>query len=237
MIVTITFANLTRENQLPDIRNRCRLVLIASPAGEVPASKQAITSALEGGDVASVLLAQLNAREDEFRNWCEEVVPVIQTANAAAIIVDDTQAAGRAKADGVHITGGKQAVFEAIAKFTPRMIVGTGTSHSRHHALELGEERPDYLFIGKLDGDTQPATNPKALELAEWWASMIEIPCILMAGYDAQSVIPAAQSGAEFVAVAAAVFGNGRIPKEAVTSINALLEEYAPELTEGTDED
>jgi thiamine-phosphate pyrophosphorylase len=237
MIVTITVSNLIRGNQLPDLRNRCRLVLIASPAGEVPASKLAIADALEGGDVASVLLAQFNAREDEFRTWCEEVVPLIQAANAAAVIVDDTQAAGRAKADGVHITGGKQAVFEAIAKFTPRMIVGTGTAHSRHDALELGEERPDYLFVGKLDGDTHPDVNPKALELAEWWASMIEIPCIVMAGYEAQSVVPAAQAGAEFVAVSAAVFGDGRNPRDAVMTINALLEEHAPELTEGKDED
>jgi thiamine-phosphate pyrophosphorylase len=235
--MTIPNANITRGIQLPDLRNRCRLVLIASPAGEVPASKQAITSALEGADVASVLLVQFNAREDEFRSWCEEVVPIVQAANAAAIVVNDTQAAGRAKADGVHITDGKQAVFDAIAKFTPRMIVGTGTAHSRHEALELGEERPDYLFIGKLDGDVQPEANPRAMELAEWWASMIEIPCILMAGYDAQSVVAAAKAGVEFVAVSAAVFGEGRDPKEAVMTINALLEVHAPELTEGKDED
>lgn len=237
MIIAITNEILIWGNQLSNLRNRCRLVLIASPAGEVPATKQALASALEGGDVASVLLAQFNAREDEFRGWCEDVVPVIQAANAAAIIIDDTQAAGRAKADGVHISGGKQALFEAIAKFTPRMIVGTGTASSRHEALELGEERPDYLFIGKIDGDTHTDANPKALELAEWWASMIEIPCIVMAGYDPQSVVVAAQTGAEFVAAGAAVFGQGRDPKTAVQDINALLEAHAPELTEGTDED
>jgi thiamine-phosphate pyrophosphorylase len=222
---------------LTQLRNRCRLVLIASPGGEVPADAKAIASAVEGGDVASVLLIRFNAQEDAFRSWCEIVVPVIQAANAAAIIVDDTQAAGRTKADGVHITGGKQAVFEAIAKFTPRMIVGTGTAYSRHDALELGEERPDYLFIGKLDGDAQPDVNPKALELAQWWASMIEIPCIVMAGYEAQSVIQAAQANAEFVAVCAAVFGHGRDPKDSVMTINALLEQHAPELTEGKNED
>lgn len=196
-----------------------------------------IKNALAGGDVASVLLAQFNAPEDIFRAWCEEIVPIVQAANAAALIVDDTQAAGRSKADGVHITGGKQAVFEAIAKFTPRMIVGTGTPSSRHEALELGEERPDYLFIGKLNGDAQPGVNPKALELAQWWASMIEIPCIIMAGSDAQSVIEAAHSGAEFVALSAAVFGLDKDPKSAVSTINALLDEHAPELAEGKHED
>lgn len=213
-------------------RNRCRLVLIASPAGEVPAAVEAVAKALKGGDVASVLLAAFDATEERFRDWAAAVVPAIQAAGAAAVIADDTQAAGRAKADGVHISGGKDALSDAVRKFQPKWIVGTGVQSSRHDALELGEERPDYLFAGKLDGDTQPGPNQKATELAEWWAAMIEIPCIVMAGYEPESVVAAAQTGAEFVAVSAAVFGAGRDPQAAVAQINALLDAHAPELSE-----
>ena len=212
--------------------NRCRLVLIASPAGEVPATPQAIAKAMKGGDVASVLLARFGAAEEEFRNWAGQAVPLIQAVGAAAVIVDDTQAAGRTKADGVHISGGKAVLADAVAKFQPRWIVGTGVPSSRHDALELGEERPDYLFAGKLDGDAQPEPNPKALDLAEWWAAMIEIPCIVMAGYAPESVVAAAKTGAEFVAVSAAVFGGGRDPEDAVASINALLDAEAPNFSE-----
>jgi thiamine-phosphate pyrophosphorylase len=215
-------------------RNRCRLVLIASPAGEVPATVEKITSALKGGDVASVLLAQFSAPEEKFRDWANLVVPVVQAAGAAAVVVDDTQAAGRAKADGVHISGGKDVLADAVRKFQPKWIVGTGVASSRHDALELGEERPDYLFAGKLEGDAQPEPNPRAIELAEWWAAMIEIPCIVMAGYAPESVIPAAATGAEFVAVSAAVFGDGRDPEAAVAHINALLDAEAPELSEAS---
>lgn len=215
---------------MTEIENRCRLVLIASPAGEVPARPQAIADALKGGDVASVILAGFHAPDDRFRAWCEEVVPIIQAAGAAAVVVDDTQAAGRAKADGIHIKAEKRSLGEAIRKYQPKLIVGTETFASRHDALELGEERPDYLFIGKLDGDTHPDANPKALEMAEWWASMIEIPCIVMSGYDSNSVIAAAKTGAEFVAASASVFGEGRNPLEAVRTINALLDQHAPEL-------
>ncbi len=213
-------------------RNRCRLVLIASPAGEVPATVESVTNAMKGGDVASVLLAAFGAPEEKFRDWATEVVPIIQAAGAAAVIVDDTQAAGRAKADGVHMTGGKDVLGDAVRKFQPRWIVGTGVPSSRHDALELGEERPDYLFAGKLEGDAQPEPNPKAIELAEWWAAMIEIPCIVMAGYAPESVVPASQTGAEFVAVNAAVFGVGRDPEAAVAQINALLDAEAPDFSE-----
>ena len=222
---------------MTDIENRCRLVLIASPSGEVPAKPEAIADALKGGDVASVILAGFQAGEDQFRAWCETVVPIIQNAGAAAIVVDDTQAAGRSKADGIHVKSEKKSLGEAVRKFQPKLIVGTETFASRHDALELGEERPDYLFIGKLDGDTHPAANPKALEMAEWWASMIEIPCIVMSGFDPQSVVDAAKTGAEFVAASASVFGAGRDAQETVRTINALLDEHAPQLAEASNDD
>jgi thiamine-phosphate pyrophosphorylase len=221
---------------MSNISNRCRLVLIASPNGRSPVTKQAMINALNGGDVASVILTQFDADEDVFRAWCEELVPVIQAANAAAIISDDTQIAGRAKADGVHITGGKQALNDAVAKFTPRMIVGTSTSYLRHDALELGEIQPDYLFIGALDGDSFEETNPKSLELAQWWAQMIEIPCIIMAGNSTSSVIAACQTGAEFVAVSACVFAPDHKTSQTVSDINALLETHAPLLIEAKHE-
>lgn len=217
-------------------RSRCRLVLIASPAGDVPATVEALSLALQGGDVASVLLAPFSAPAETFRSWMESVVPVAQAAGAAAVVVDDTQGAGRAKADGVHVTAGKEALADAVRKFQPKWIVGAGVAASRHDALELGEERPDYLFVGRLDGDAQPGPNLKALELAEWWAAMIEIPCIVMAGFEPESVVEAARTGAEFVAVSAAVFGAGRDPKAAVAQINALLDAHAPELTEADDD-
>ncbi len=218
------------------LADRCRLVLIASPAGANPATIEALGKAMSGGDIASVLLAKFDASEDAFRDWCEKAVPVIQAANAAAIVVDDTQGAGRAKADGIHISSGQDALAEAISKFQHRMIVGVGEANSRHLALEIGELQPDYLFIGKLDGDNQPEPNPRSLELAEWWASMIEIPCISMGGTVAESAITVAKLGAEFVALSAAVFGTGLDPAAQVAKINALLEEHAPQLTEAARE-
>lgn len=215
---------------------RCRLVLIASPAGANPATIDSISKAMSGGDIASVLLAKFDTSEDAFRDWCEKAVPVIQAANAAAIVVDDTQGAGRAKADGIHISSGQDELAEAISKFQHRMIVGVGEPNSRHIALEIGELQPDYLFIGKLDGDNQPEPNPRSLELAEWWASMIEIPCISMGGNVAESAITVAQIGAEFVGISAAVFGKDLDPAAQVAKINALLDEHAPELTEAARE-
>jgi thiamine-phosphate pyrophosphorylase len=217
--------------------NRCRLVLVVSPGGDVPANLAALGSALSGGDVASVILVRFDAPEEAFRDFVEKAVPLVQGAGVAAVVAGDTQIAGRAKADGVHVAGRREAVAEAVKKYQPKWIVGAEVRSSRHDALEIGEERPDYLFVGRLDGDTHPDPDPKALELAEWWAQMVEIPCIAMAGYTAESVVAAAATGADFVGAGAAVFGQGRDPKSAVARINELLDEQAPELADTADDD
>ena len=201
-----------------DPPNRCRLVLIATPGAT-------LKEALAGGDVASVIFAPGGTSAREFQTFCETSVPVAQEHGAAALIADDTQIAGRCGADGIHVTGPLPALKDAMARYSPRLIVGAAALSSRDDALDKGELRPDYVFFGKLDGDTHPEAHPKNLELAEWWASMIELPCIVMGGYTADSVAAAAKTGAEFVALGAAIFGEGRDPRRETASANALLDE------------
>ena len=195
-----------------------------------------LEDALAGGDVASVILYKSDAADRDFQTLCEKCVPIIQAAGAAALIADSSQIAGRAKADGMHVTGSAADLKDAVNAFSPRLIVGAGAKPTRDDALDKGEQRPDYVFFGKLDGDTHPDAHPKNVELGEWWASMIELPCIVMGGYLTESVKPVAASGAEFVAMSAAVFGEGRSPKDEVAKINMLLDE-AGEFEEATHAD
>jgi thiamine-phosphate pyrophosphorylase len=201
--------------------NRCRLVLVADPS--IPVTT--IGKALQGGDVASVILHRGEANEKDFQAWCETVTPVIQSAGAAALIADSTQVAARAKADGVHMSGSITVLKDAVEKLTPRLIVGAGTNGTRDDALDKGELRPDYMFFGKLDGDTHPQAHPKNIEMGEWWAEVIELPCIVMGGYAIESIAEIAKLGVEFVALSAAVFGEGRDAREQVAAVNTLLEE------------
>lgn len=211
--------------QTDDAPNRCRLVLTLSPGTAPDKMAAALAEALTGGDVASVILFAAGAAERDFQAFCEKCVPLIQAAGAAALIADHSQIAGRTKADGVHITGSIADLKDAMNALSPRLIVGAGAKLSRDDALDKGELRPDYVFFGRLDGDTHPEAHPKNLEMGEWWASMIELPCIVMGGYLAQSVTAVSKSGAEFAAMSAAVFGEGRSPRSEVAQINARLDE------------
>ena len=91
--------------------------------------------------------------------------------------------------------------------------------------MEAGEAGVDYLFFGRPHGDTHDEPHPKALDLAEWWSELMEVPAVVMAGRSLDSVGEAAATGAAFVAVHQAVWSNEAGPGEAVRAANAVLAE------------
>lgn len=208
--------------------DRCRLVLIVPEGADMEAQAKLVSDALAGGDVASVIVPQYGEDDTGFQKRAELLVPIIQDAGAAALIAGDSRVAGRARADGLHVAGPIEELGEAIEKFTPKLIVGAGRATDRHQALEVGELRPDYIFFGKLDGDIKPEAHPKNLALGEWWASMVEIPCIVLGGTDLSSAVAVAETGAEFVALRQAVFSHAGGAAAAVQAVNAMLDEKAP---------
>ena len=208
--------------------NRCRLVLVVPDMADADERVKIVADALKGGDVASVILPQYDLDDGSFQKHAEKLVPIIQDAGAAALIAGDSRIVGRAKADGLHLTGPAAEIAEAIDKYADKLIVGGGNATDRHNALEIGEERPDYIFFGKLDGDIKPEAHPKNVALGEWWASMIEIPCMVMGGTDPASALVVAESGAEFVALRLAVFADPAQAPAIVAQVNALLDEKAP---------
>ena len=213
---------------MSDIETRCRLVLILPEGEDLSARAAMLEGALKGGDVASVILPQYGLDDGQFQKHAEKLVSIVQAAGAAALVAGDTRVAGRVKADGIHVTGGLEELGETVEKFTPQMIVGGGNATDRHKALEIGDVQPDYIFFGKIGGDIKPEAHPKNLALAEWWASMVEIPCIVLGGTDPQSALAVAETGAEFVALDKAVFADPAQAPHVVAAVNALLDEKAP---------
>ena len=208
--------------------NRCRIVLI-SPSGESADSFSAkFSAAISGGDIASIILPANGMDEAAFQAFAEAIVPMAQEAGIAAIVAEDTRIAGRVKADGIHVDGNKAALAEAINNFQPKLMVGAGGAKTRDDALDLGEERPDYIFFGRFGYDNTPEPHQRNLSLGGWWAEMIQVPVIVMAGSDIASVEAVAATGADFVALSSAVFADGVDPKDAVARANAILDETAP---------
>lgn len=208
--------------------NRCRIVLIAPPGSAADDFERKLGSALSGGDVASLILPQYELDEAAFQAFAERIVPVAQAAGVAAVVAGDSRIAGRVRADGIHVEGGKAELADMIDRMQDKVMVGAGGAKTRDEALDLGEERPDYMFFGRFGYDTRPEPHNRNLALGRWWAEVIEIPCIVLAGSDLASVEAVAATGAEFVALSNAVFGEGIDAGAAVASANALLDRHAP---------
>lgn len=208
------------------IDERCRLILIAPcDAG----AQESLKAAFSGGDVASVIIPTGELNELEYADHVEKLVPIIQENSAAALVMKDTQSMGRSNADGIFIGSNIDTLLEIKEKFHPKKIVGFGGAKNKHNSMVAGDVGPDFMFYGKVDGDIKPEAHPKNVDLAHWWSQMVEIPCVVMAGSQLESVADIAASGAEFVAASKAVFGAGDA-KENVEKINALLEEHSPVL-------
>lgn len=212
------------------VPNRCRIVLVAPPGIEPSSVEERLRRTLAAGDAASLILPRYDLGDDAFQRLAERLVPLAQAHDVAAIVAGDTRVAGRVKADGIHVEDGKAALAEAIGRYGNKLTVGAGGARTRDDALELGEEQPDYVFFGRFGYDNKPVPHSRNLALGRWWAAMIEIPCIVLAGSETDSVREVAETGAEFVALSAAILGDGRDPAAEMAKANALLDEHAPRL-------
>jgi thiamine-phosphate pyrophosphorylase len=203
---------------MTDSTEGTRLFLVTPARIDAVSFAPLLGEALAAGDVAAVLIASEGGADA-----IGPLVSLIQEKGAAALVADDTRLAGHVGADGVHIEGGIEDLRLAVESFRPKRIVGAGNLHSRHASMQAAELDVDYLFFGLPHGDTHDAPHPKALELAEWWSELMQIPAVIMAGRTLESVAEAAATGAAFMALHDAVWSHQSGPAEAVRLAQALL--------------
>jgi thiamine-phosphate pyrophosphorylase len=127
-----------------EFEDRCRLVLVTQPGNDVDAQGEALSQALSGGDVATVIVPQAGRDNDLFQTLAEKLVPIAQDKGVAVIIAGDSRVAGRARADGLHVEGATSDAAEAIEKFSPKLIVGIGnaTTSSSASSMATSSRKP-----------------------------------------------------------------------------------------------
>lgn len=69
------------------VEDRCRLVLIVPQRDDAQKQVTEVEDALRGGDVASVIIPQYGLDDAAFQKWAELIVPIVQAAGAAALIM------------------------------------------------------------------------------------------------------------------------------------------------------
>lgn len=128
-----------------------------------------------------------------------------QKQGAAMLIVDDARLARTLKADGVHLSGGRdiaERYREARDLIGTRGLVGITAGISRHDAMTLGEAGADYVAFGApADLKDRAAGVDKRADMLVWWSQIFEVPCVALDVATPEEARDVAEAGADFVTI------------------------------------
>lgn len=180
--------------------------------------------ALDAGDVASLQLRLKSAGDDDIRAAARTLMPIALAKNVAFIMNDRPDLARELECDGVHVGQNDTPYAEARAIVGPKKIVGVTCHNSRHLALEAAEAGADYVAFGAFfPTSTKDVKGNAEIETLQWWAEIMEIPCVAIGGITTQNAAPLIEAGADFLAVSSGVWDYADGAPAAVRAFNQLF--------------
>jgi thiamine-phosphate pyrophosphorylase len=209
-------------------RPRQRLYLVTPELGDPASFFAGLDAALGAADIAAVLLRLADADERTLVGRAKAIVEAVQRRDTALVLGGRADIVGPAGADGAHLTG-IEAFSAALGTLKPDRIAGAGGLRSRHDAMLAAESGADYVMFGDPDHSGRRPPLVAAIERLQWWAELVEVPCI---GYAASEdeVAPLQQAGADFVALGDWLWTDPKGIAAAVDAAAAALAALAPKL-------
>ncbi len=212
-------------------RLRCRLYLITPPDiyGEaLPSFADALTAALDGGDVACVQLRLKDVDDDVILDVADRLRPICHDRDVALIMNDRADLAAKADCDGIHVGQTDTPYDEARKILGDDAIVGVTCHASSHLAMEAGEAGADYVAFGAFfDSTTKQRKHTAEPDLLNQWQETMLVPCVAIGGITIENCRPVVSAGADFIAVSAGVFAYPEGPGAAVKAFNKIFDEVA----------
>jgi thiamine-phosphate pyrophosphorylase len=193
----------------------CRLYLITPPI--LPTNfPDLLAAALDAGDVAAVQLRLKDVPDAALQKTIDELRPIVQSRGVAFLLNDRPDLAVKLGCDGAHV-GQTDMKTPAARKILKDLTLGVTCHGSRHLACEAGEAGADYVAFGAF----YPTTTKEPPEMADietlnWWAKMMEIPCVAIGGITPANCAPLVKAGADFLAVVGAVWSHPHGPAAGV---------------------
>jgi len=197
-----------------------------------------LAAALDGGDVACVQLRLKEVADPIFRRAAKRLAPIVQGRGAAFLVNDRPDIAADCGADGVHVGQDDASYEEARRRVGADAIVGVTCHDSRHLAMEAAEAGSDYVAFGAFH-PTTTKENPRGrpgLEILSWWSGLMTTPCVAIGGITAENCGPLVEAGADFIAVASAVWRHPDGPGAGVAALNRAIG-ASPQCHQGRQQD
>ena len=202
---------------------RCQLYLVSplETGGEFP---QQLRNALEAGPVAAFQFRVKGIDPQEAARLAEPLKAICDEFDVAFIVNDDVALAQRLGADGVHLGQGDESLENARATLGKDVQIGITCHDSRHLAMEAGEGGANYVAFGAFfPTETKETRHKPELDLVQWWAEMMELPCVAIGGITADNCRPLIDAGADFLAVCGAVWNDPAGPAAAVRKFADIM--------------
>ena len=205
--------------------NACRLYLITPPKIEMTIFAKALSAALDAGDVAAVQLRLKDCPDDVVRDAIKNLQPLVQERDVAFILNDRPDLAAEMGCDGVHIGQSDGSYNDARRLMGEDKGIGVTCHASRHLAIEAAEAGADYVAFGAFfPSSTKPEADEQApVELLSWWSELTEVPVVAIGGITPLNCAPLVAAGADFLAVASAVWNHPRGPGSAIQDFIAAI--------------
>jgi thiamine-phosphate pyrophosphorylase len=202
----------------------CRLYLITPPVLP-PNFPDLLASALDAGDVAAVQLRLKDVPDDALQRTIDQLRPIVQSRGVAFLLNDRPELAVKTGCDGAHV-GQTDMKAPAARKILKELTLGVTCHGSRHLAMQAGEDGADYVAFGAFyPTATKEPPAMAELETLEWWAKMMELPCVAIGGITAANCAPLVKAGADFLAVVGAVWNHPESPAAGVRAMVKAIEE------------
>jgi thiamine-phosphate pyrophosphorylase len=201
-----------------------QLYLVSPLIRDAGAFVPLIKTVLEAAEISCLLLNLAPTDDGSAKKAVRMIASATEAADIALLLAGWSAIAARAGADGVHVTGSRAGVAEALDSMKPERIVGVGGIRSRDDAMSLAESGVDYVMFGEPSGDGRTPPLDAVVERTQWWAELFEVPCVAFAP-DLGAVPLLADAGADFVALGEAVWSHDKGAPEAITLASRILKQ------------
>ena len=209
----------------------CQIYLVTPRHIDLETFPAELQAAMAGGEIAALLIDCDAPHDSELQKIVTAIAPIAQKKDIAVLLRGDSRIAGRTKCDGLHIDGDLTAIEAAIDDYSERFMLGAEGGNKRHTAMEVGESGIDYILFGRLDAPAGETIHEKALEMADWWSSLFEVPAVVIGGTDLEDCSKASALGIEFIALREAIWEHEEGPQAAIQQASALLQQGVASLS------
>ncbi|MBX7200712.1 MAG: thiamine phosphate synthase [Rhodospirillaceae bacterium] len=208
----------------------CRLYLITPPViTDLGAFARDLEAALGAGDVACLQVRLKDADDTVVRAAVKKLMPICHAHDVALILNDRPDLAADLGCDGVHVGPEDTPYAEARRIMGANATVGVTCRDSRHLAMDLAEQGADYVAFGAFfPSSTKDAATRADPEILEIWSETTNVPCVAIGGITVENCEVLVAAGADFLAVAAGVWGYAEGPAAAVRAFNAVFDRVRP---------